>query len=212
MEPPALSDCDESRLVGYLESLPYQEGVPLAMIPEEATTELTESSSGSHSSGQEVCVLEDGAGGSRGAGERRNPHNERFPEDVSNDEVTTEVVGEEKPAARTDRRARNARRAERRRRLREALPVLNLDAAFEVVRSREHNSPLACIASVDVLTRALPPNKYIAYVEELAERCYEQLDRQQNISSVPSRSHRGSSRQPAGNRLLNATEGLSGGS
>lgn len=66
---------DESRLVAYLEMLPYQEGTPLAPIAEEGDTELAESSTGSHSPDREVYVLiEEGAGGSGG----RNPRNKIF--------------------------------------------------------------------------------------------------------------------------------------
>nr|TKW31281.1 hypothetical protein SEVIR_2G095280v2 [Setaria viridis] len=55
MKPPDLAKNDESRLVAYLDTFPYQEGTPLSPIYEEdGSTEIIRSSSGSFSPEREL--------------------------------------------------------------------------------------------------------------------------------------------------------------
>lgn len=116
-------------------------------------------------------------------------------------------MGEETGGQRTRRRARNASRAERRHQLAKQLPIMNLDKAFEVVQTRQHRTPLAPVASIDLITRATPQDKYTTVLSQLAERAYELLNRQNPIPSVSrtlsvrsqhvsSRGHAGPSAQP----------------
>ena len=61
---------------------------------------------------------------------------------------------------------------------------MNLDNTFEVVQIRHHRTPLATIASIDLITRAMPQIKYTRQLAQLTELAYEQLDQQNPIQSV----------------------------
>jgi hypothetical protein len=56
MKPSKLLDNNESRLVAYLEELPFQDGRPLSDIKEEEDTELVASSIGNYTSEREVSM------------------------------------------------------------------------------------------------------------------------------------------------------------
>jgi hypothetical protein len=65
----------------------------------------------------------------------------KYLEDISADELSTEAPADEIGASRDARRERNRRRNERRRRLRDNLPIRNLAEALEQVESRVHTTP-----------------------------------------------------------------------
>ena len=188
----------DSRLIACLDPLPFQHGAPLAPIPEEATaTEVISSSSSSYSPEREVFVAIN-----EHTPDSPDRHHRRVPREleVSDDELTADAPQPENEAQRERRRARNARRAERRRRLAEyvntGFPVMNLDEAFDAVATRQHNTPFAAAASMDIILRAMPKDKYTALLTNLAERTCVLLDKENPINSVRgTHSQRGSSNQ-----------------
>jgi len=88
-------------------------------------------------------------------------------------------------------------RAEQHRHLVEQLPIMNLDKAFELVQTWQHRMPLATVTSIDLITRAMPQDKYTTVLSQLAKCAHEVLDRQNLISSV---SHTPSARSQHGSR------------
>ena len=110
---------------------------------------------GSYSPKRELFALVAAQEGEEEEQPERNPRHERHPDDVLQDELTANVVGEETEAQATRRRARNAAKVERHRRLAANLPIMNLDHTFEAVQSHQHRTPLATIASIDLITRAM---------------------------------------------------------
>jgi len=123
-KPYDLATDDNLRLVTCLDNLPYQEGTPLS--EEGSDTELvTHSSSGYCSPGREVFVVATEARSSR--------QNQRFPEDISVDELSADAPADETEEAQTTRRGRNAERVTRRQELADALPIRNLEEALDAV-------------------------------------------------------------------------------
>nr|TKW22692.1 hypothetical protein SEVIR_4G244801v2 [Setaria viridis] len=109
MKPPALSKDDDSRLIAYLDTFPYQEGAPRSPIYEEGDTmEVITSSSASYSPERELFTVISGQEDEEEERQDRNLRHEHHPDDVSQDEPTANVVREEIEAQRTRRRARNA--------------------------------------------------------------------------------------------------------
>ena len=63
----------------------------------------------------------------------------------------------------------NAKRAEQRRRLAELLPIRNLNETLEAVTTRPHDTPKACIHSINVTGRSMPWDRAVQQVVALAE-------------------------------------------
>jgi hypothetical protein len=66
---------------------------------------------------------------------------DRYLDDISEDEVSTNAPPDETNDDKNARRDRNRKRNERRRCLREALPIRNLNEALDQVASRIHTTP-----------------------------------------------------------------------
>jgi hypothetical protein len=129
----------DSRYVAYLDSLPFQEGTPLARAEEYTPTEV-ESSDSSLSNPDRQVFMEDGdTPGTPGTA------HDKYLEDISADELSAEAPSDETDANRDARCERNRRRNERRRRLRDSLHIHNLAEALEHVESRVHTTPEQCL-------------------------------------------------------------------
>src|SRR5688572_17442727 len=78
---------------------------------------------------------------------------------------------------------------------------MNLDQAFDEISTRQHNTLLSTVTSIDLLTRAMVQDKYTRQLALLVEHAYELLDRQSPINLVQrTSSHHGSSgRHPSCN-------------
>jgi hypothetical protein len=104
-----------SHCVSYLDSLPFQEGTPLALVGEHTPTEVASSDSSIGSPDRQVFMA---------AGETPGPsgtHPDQYLEDISADELSANAPADETDANRDARRERNRKQDERRRRLRESL-------------------------------------------------------------------------------------------
>ena len=77
---------------------------------------------------------------------------------------------DETPEQKNLRRLRNARRADQRRLLDTNIPILNLERAFDVVEAQKHTTPLAAIASINLISTLIPHNKDNELTAQLAER------------------------------------------
>jgi hypothetical protein len=176
----------EDRLVAHLEPLPFQEGRALATITE-GSTELVEAPSEELASHQ-VLMAEEG------------DDDALIPigalDGISEDEDTTEAVGEI-DADRDARHARNRARAVRRRRANERIrsAQCELDAEFAAADERGFRTPVANIARVTaLLERSNEPNVRQALL--YAQRAWVQLDQQAPASLVRDE-HVGDSRRQA---------------
>jgi hypothetical protein len=102
---------ENSHYVAYLDSLPFQEGTPLARVEEYTPTEVASSDSSLGNPDRQVFMpAGDTPGPSRMA-------EDRYLEDISADELSAEAPADETDANRDARRERNRKRNERRRRL-----------------------------------------------------------------------------------------------
>jgi hypothetical protein len=134
--------------VAYLDSLPFQEGTPQAPTEEHTPTEVatTNSSLGSQP--------------------------DRFLEDISAYELSSNAPADETNDDKNARRERNRRRNERRRRLRESLPIRNLTEALNQVESRVHTTPEQCLMSITMIARQAQGMRAGEVIAKLAEDAY----------------------------------------
>ena len=76
------------------------------------------------------------------------------------------------------------------------IPITNLERAFNTVQAQEHNTPLAAIASINLISTLIPrdrDNEVIAQlaqrgsglIAQLVEQAYKLLDKESPIPSVP---------------------------
>ena len=152
---PSLLDRDyDSHLVAHIDNLPYQEGVPLTSNREESHTEIATSSSRSYYPNREILVITQN--NNPGTRQNRTPRRLAQIDNISVDESTAD---NETPEQRNQRRARNTTRAERRQSMATNIPITNLERAFNAVQAQEHNTPLAAIASINILTTLMPQDK-----------------------------------------------------
>jgi hypothetical protein len=125
----------DSHYVVYLDSLPFQEGTPLARAEEYTPTEVASSDSSLGNPDRQVFMAAgDMPGPSRTA-------DDRYLEDISADELSADAPADETDANRDARRERNRRRNERHRRLLDNLPIRNFAEALEQVESKVHTPP-----------------------------------------------------------------------
>jgi hypothetical protein len=127
-KPADLTD-GNSRCVAYLDSLPFQEGTPLAPVEEHTPTEVVTTDSGLGTHDCQVCMA---------AGETPGPSGtrpDRYFEDISADELSANAPADETTDVKNARRERNRKRNERRRRLCESLPIRNLTEALDQVEN-----------------------------------------------------------------------------
>jgi hypothetical protein len=111
-KPADLTD-GNSRCITYLDSLPFQEGTPLAPAEEHTPTEVGTSDSSLSSPDRQVFITTNETPGPSGT--RPN----RYLKDISADKLSANAPVEETDDNKNARRERNRRRNERRRRLRE---------------------------------------------------------------------------------------------
>jgi hypothetical protein len=133
-KPTDLTD-GNSRYVAYLDSLPFQEGTPLAPIEEHNPSEVVSTDSSLSTPDRQVFMI---------IGETPGPSGsrpDRYFEDISADELSANAPADETTDDKNARRERNRKRNERRRRLRESVPVRKLAEALEQVVSRVHTTP-----------------------------------------------------------------------
>jgi hypothetical protein len=126
---------ENSRCVAYLDSLPFQEGTPLAPTEEHTPTEVATSDSSLRSPDRQVFMTTNETSGPSGTVP------DRYLKDISADELSANALAGETDTNRDARRERNRKRNERCRRLRESLPIRNLAEALDQVESRVHTTP-----------------------------------------------------------------------
>jgi hypothetical protein len=125
----------DSRYVAYIDSLPFQEGTPLARADSNTPTEVAPSESSLGTPDRQVFMAAGDTPGPSGTAQ------DKYLEDISSDELSADAPPNETPANRDTRCECNRKRNERRRRLRDNLPIRNLAEALEVVESRVHTTP-----------------------------------------------------------------------
>jgi hypothetical protein len=101
----------DSLYVAYLDSLPFQEGTPLARAEEYTPTKVASSDSSLGNPDRQVFMDADDTPGTSGMA------HDKYLEDLSADELFAEAPADETDANRDARRERNRRRNERHRRL-----------------------------------------------------------------------------------------------
>jgi hypothetical protein len=136
-----------SRCVAYLDSLPFQEGTPLAPTEEHTLTEVATSDSSLGNPDRQVFMTINETPGPSGT------RPDQYLEDISADELSANAPANETDANRDARRECNRKRNERRRHLRESLPIRNLAEALDQVESRVHTTPEQCLMSVTAMAR-----------------------------------------------------------
>jgi hypothetical protein len=115
----------DSLYIAYLDSLPFQEGTPLARAEEYTPTEVASSDSSLGNPDRQVFMA---------AGDTPGPSGmatDKYLEDISADKLSAQAPADETDAIRDARRERNRRWNERRRRLQDSLPIRNLAEALE---------------------------------------------------------------------------------
>jgi hypothetical protein len=143
-KPADLTD-GNSRCITYLDSLPFQEGTPLAPAEEHTPTEVATSDSSLDSPDRQVFMTTNETPGPSGT------HPDRYLEDISADELSANAPADETDANKNAWRERNRRRNERRRRLCESLPIQNLAEALDQVENRVHTTPERCLMSITMI-------------------------------------------------------------
>jgi hypothetical protein len=137
----------DSRYVAYIDSLPFQEGTPLARADSNTPTEVAGSESSLGTPDRQVFMAAgDTPGPSRTA-------QDKYLEDISADKLSADAPADETAANRDARRERNRKRNERRRHLRDNLPICNLAECLEAVESRVHTTPEQCLMSIIAIAR-----------------------------------------------------------
>jgi hypothetical protein len=145
-KPADLTD-GNSRCVAYLDSLPFQEGTPLAPAEEHTPTEVATTDSSLDSPDHQVFMTTNETPGPSGT------QPDCFLEDISADELSANAPVDETNDDRNTRRERNRKRNESHRRLRESLPIRNLTEALNQVESRVHTTPEQCLMSITTIAR-----------------------------------------------------------
>jgi hypothetical protein len=136
-----------SRCVAYLDSLPFQEGTPVALAGGNTPTEVATSDSSLGSPDRQVFMTTNETPGPSGTVP------DQYLKDISADELSADAPADETAANRDARRERNRKRNERRRRLRDSLPIRNLAEALDQVDSRVHTTPEQCLMSITMIAR-----------------------------------------------------------
>jgi hypothetical protein len=155
-----------SRCVAYLDSLPFQEGTPLAPAGEHTPTEVATSDSSLGSPDQQVFMTTNEMPGPSGTVP------DQYLEDISAYELSANAPADETPANRDARRERNRKRSERRRRLRDSLPIRNLAEALDQVESRVDTTPEQCLMSITTIARQAQGMRAGPVITKLAEDAY----------------------------------------
>jgi hypothetical protein len=142
-----------SRCVAYLDSLPFQEGTPLAPTEEHTPTEVATTDSSRGSPEHQVFMTTNETPGPSGT------QPDRFLEVISADELSANAPTDE---TNDDKNAR-------RRRLRESLTIRNLTEALNQVESRVHTTPEQCLMSITTIERQAQGMRAGEVIAKLAE-------------------------------------------
>jgi hypothetical protein len=156
----------DSCYVAYLDSLPFQEGTPLARADSSTPTEVASSESSLGNPDRQVFMA---------AGDTLGPSRtalDRYLEDISADELSADAPVDETAANRDARRERNRKRNEQCRRLRDNLPICNLAEALEAIKSRVHTTPEQCLMSITVIARQAQGIRAGEVIAKLVEDAY----------------------------------------
>jgi hypothetical protein len=78
-------------------------------------------------------------------------HPDRYFEDISADELSTNAPADETNDDKNAQRERNRKWNERCRRLRESLPIRNLTEALDQVKNQVHTTPEQCLMSITMI-------------------------------------------------------------
>jgi hypothetical protein len=156
----------DSRYVAYIDSLPFQEGTPLAQADSNTPTEVAVSESSLGTPDHQVFMAAGDAPGPSGTAQ------DRYLEDISSDKLSVDAPANENPADRDARRERNRECSERRRCLHDNFPVRNLAEALEAVESRVHTTPEQCLMSITVIARQAQGIRAGEVIAKLAEDAY----------------------------------------
>jgi hypothetical protein len=156
----------DSHCVAYLDSLPFQEGTPLARAEEYTPTEVVSSDSNLGNPDRQVFMAAGDTPGPSGMAQ------DRYLEDISAHELSAEAPADETDASRDARRESNRRRNERRWCLRDSLPIRNLPEALEQVESRVHITPEQCLMSTTVIAHQAQGIRAGEVIAKLAEDAY----------------------------------------
>jgi hypothetical protein len=97
----------DSRYMAYLNSLPFQEGTPLARAKEYTPTEVVSFDSSLGNPDRQVFMAVGDTPGPSGTAD------DRYFEDISADELSAEATADETDTNRDARRKRNRKRSER---------------------------------------------------------------------------------------------------
>jgi hypothetical protein len=155
-----------SHCVAYLDSLPCQEGTPLAPAVEHTPTEVATSDSSLDSPDWQVFMT---------TNETLGPSwtvPDQYLEDILANELSANTPADETAANRDARRERNRKRNEWRRRLRESLPIRNLTEALDQVESQVHTTPEQCLMSVTTIARQAQGMHAGQVIAKLVEDAY----------------------------------------
>jgi hypothetical protein len=155
-----------SRCVAYLDSLPFQEGTPLAPAGEHTPTEVATSDSSLGTPDRQVFMTTNETLGPSGTVP------DQYLEDISADKLSANAPADETDTNRDARRERNRKRNEQRRRLRESLPIRNLAEALDQVESRVHTTPEQCLMSITTIARRAQGMRAGQVIAKLAEDAY----------------------------------------
>jgi hypothetical protein len=156
----------DSRYITYLDSLPFQEGTPLARAEEYTPTEVASSDSSLGNPDHQVFMAAGDTPGPSGTATNK------YPEDISADELSAEAPVDKTNASRDARRERNRRQNERRRHLRDSLPIHNLAEALEQVESMVHTTLEQCLMSITAIARQAQWIRAGEDIAKLAEDAY----------------------------------------
>jgi hypothetical protein len=164
-KPADLTD-ENSCCVAYLDSLPFQEGTPLAPTEEHTPIEVATSDSSLGSPDRQVFMTTNETPGPSGIVP------DRYLEDISADKLSANTPADETDAKRDARRERNKKRNERRRRLREPLLIRNLAEALDQVESWVHTTPEQCLMSITTTAHQAQGMCAGEVIAKLAEDAY----------------------------------------
>jgi hypothetical protein len=164
-KPADLTD-GKSRCVAYLDSLPFQEGTPLAPAEEYTLTEVATTDSSLGTPDREVFMAANETTGPSGT------RPDRYFKDISADELSANAPADETNNDKNARCECNRKRNERSRRLRETLPIRNLTEALDQVESRVHTTPEQCLVSITTIARQAQGMRTGEVIAKLAEDAY----------------------------------------
>jgi hypothetical protein len=156
----------DSRYVAYIDSLPFEEGKPLARADSNTPTEVAVSESSLGTPDRQVFMAAGDTPGPSGTAQ------DKYLEDISSDELSANAPANEALADRDARCERNWKRSERRRCLRDNFPVRNLAEALEAVESRVHTTPEQCLMSITAIARQAQGIRTGEVITKLAEDAY----------------------------------------